>query len=203
MHCKEQSVSCSPSKINKKKSFPSSHCPWVWSCGQFRFCFWIAQTGWLIEITVGMNNHRQFLLFVTTLVIGVCLFDYLTYACQLFRFQHWTKGINMFQSDSISNIPSIPPSDISPSCSLPTDHCAITTYDCFLVSVASWATLQLLWTVILLASQLWQVARQMSSLEVSNLGRYGFMGGRGGAHTSICLHVISFILILSLFLVAI
>lgn len=31
---------------------------------------------------VGMNNHRQFILFVTTLVIGIILFDYLTYACQ-------------------------------------------------------------------------------------------------------------------------
>ena len=78
----------------------------------------------------------------------------------------------------------IPPSDISPSCPLPGDLCAITAYDSFLVSVASWATLQLLWTIILLASQLWQVARQMTTLEVSNLGRYGFMGGRGGASLS-------------------
>jgi len=117
-------------------------------------------------LTVGVNNHRQFLIFVSTLVVGVCLFDYLTYAYFL------------------SNINSIPPSDISPSCPLPTDLCVITTYDSFLVSVASWATLQLLWTVILLASQLWQVARQMTSLEVSNLGRYGFMGGRGGASLS-------------------
>lgn len=44
-----------------------------------------------------------------------------------------------------------------------------------------WAGLQLTWTVILLASQVWQVCRQMTTLEVSNLGRYGFMGGRGGA----------------------
>ena len=44
-----------------------------------------------------------------------------------------------------------------------------------------WAGLQLTWTIILLASQVWQVCRQMTTLEVSNLGRYGFMGGRGGA----------------------
>lgn len=31
---------------------------------------------------VGVNNHRQFLLFVLTLVIGIVLFDYLTYACK-------------------------------------------------------------------------------------------------------------------------
>ncbi|KAF9480641.1 hypothetical protein BDN70DRAFT_601071 [Pholiota conissans] len=70
---------------------------------------------------------------------------------------------------------------ISPSCPLPAHLCAITAADSFLVSVAVWATLQLTWTSILLASQLWQVARQMTTLEVSNLGRYGFMGGRGGA----------------------
>lgn len=76
------------------------------------------------------------------------------------------------------------PSDISPSCPLPGNLCALTAYDSFLVAVAAWATLQLSWTVVLLASQLWQIARQMTTLEVSNLGRYGFMGGRGGASLS-------------------
>lgn len=83
-----------------------------------------------------------------------------------------------------TTIPSISPSEISPSCPLPGDLCAITAHDTFLVSVAAWATLQLTWTSVLLASQLWQVARQMTTLEVSNLGRYGFMGGRGGASLS-------------------
>jgi hypothetical protein len=46
--------------------------------------------------------------------------------------------------------------------------------------VTTWSTLQLSWTIILLGSQIWQVFRQMTTLEVSNLGRYGFMGGRGG-----------------------
>ncbi|KAJ7161092.1 hypothetical protein C8R46DRAFT_904856 [Mycena filopes] len=69
----------------------------------------------------------------------------------------------------------------SSSCPLPSSLCAITAYDSFLVSVAAWATLQLSWTSVLLASQFWQIARQMTTLEVSNLGRYGFMGGRGGA----------------------
>ncbi|RDB17708.1 Palmitoyltransferase AKR1 [Hypsizygus marmoreus] len=123
------------------------HCPWVWNC-------------------VGANNHRQFVIFVTTLVIGVILFDYLAYAF-------------------FSNLtPNTDPSHISPSCPLPANLCALTAYDPFLVSVAAWSTLQLSWTVVLLASQLWQIARQMTTLEVSNLGRYGFMGGRGGQSLS-------------------
>ncbi|KAF7970447.1 hypothetical protein HWV62_23935 [Athelia sp. TMB] len=120
------------------------HCPWVWNC-------------------VGSNNHRQFILFVSTLVVGILLFDYLTFS--------------LFSSITVSTNPT----DISPSCPLPASLCAITAYDPFLVSVAAWSTLQLSWTIVLLASQLWQVARQMTTLEVSNLGRYGFMGGRGGA----------------------
>ncbi|KAJ7726850.1 hypothetical protein DFH07DRAFT_757939 [Mycena maculata] len=69
----------------------------------------------------------------------------------------------------------------SSSCPLPASLCVLTATDSFLVSVAVWATLQLSWTSVLLASQFWQIARQMTTLEVSNLGRYGFMGGRGGA----------------------
>jgi palmitoyltransferase len=61
------------------------------------------------------------------------------------------------------------------SCPLPAVLCAPTVHDAFLISVAAWATLQLSWTSVLLASQLWQIARQMTTLEVSNLGRYGFM----------------------------
>lgn len=69
----------------------------------------------------------------------------------------------------------------SSSCLLPTDLCAVTAYDPFLFAVTGWATLQLLWTTVLLASQLYQIARQMTTFEVVNLGRFGFMGGRGGA----------------------
>ncbi|KAI0042759.1 zf-DHHC-domain-containing protein [Auriscalpium vulgare] len=117
------------------------HCPWVWNC-------------------VGLNNHRQFISFVGSLVLGIALFDYLTWA--------YFSTLTEFA----------PP---SPACFLPASLCGVTATDTFLFAVAAWATLQLVWTVVLLASQLWQIGRQMTTLEVSNLGRYGFMGGRGGA----------------------
>ncbi|KAJ3986388.1 ankyrin [Lentinula detonsa] len=116
------------------------HCPWIWNC-------------------VGANNHRQFVLFLLNLVIGIVTFIYLTY--QYF-----------------SNTPVL---EASPTCPLPDPVCQILTTksNIFLVTTALWAAIQLTWTIILLGAQLWQISRQMTSLEVSNLGRYGFMGGRG------------------------
>lgn len=124
------------------------------------------------------------MLFVTTLVVGIGLFDYLTWACKLLNAQIVELVLIHLPLDFSALPAPTDPSEISPSCPLPSDLCAITAHDSFLVSVAVWATLQLTWTSILLASQLWQVARQMTTLEVSNLGRYGFMGGRGGASLS-------------------
>ncbi|KAI9507933.1 palmitoyltransferase AKR1 [Russula earlei] len=117
------------------------HCPWVWNC-------------------VGLNNHRQFIIFVTALVIGIVLFDYLSWA--------------YFSSLGDTPTPSL-------ACFLPDSVCRLTATDMFLFSVAAWSSLQLVWTVVLLISQFLQISRQMTTLEVSNLGRYGFMGGRGGS----------------------
>ncbi|GAA5969222.1 hypothetical protein JCM8115_004322 [Rhodotorula mucilaginosa] len=116
------------------------YCPWVWN-------------------DVGVNNHRQFLLFVASLVGGVLLFARLTWA------YFYEKA------------PDLSPDAYCPAL-VPTLVCTATTYDPFAFAVSSWACLQLTWTVILLGAQLWQVARQMTTLEVSNVGRYGYMGGK-------------------------
>lgn len=69
---------------------------------------------------------------------------------------------------------------ITASCLLTADLCSATDYDAFLFSVVCWAALQLTWTLVLLGAQTWQITRQLTTLETSNLGRYGFMGGKGG-----------------------
>ena len=84
--------------------------------------------------------------------------------------------------DILENAPEYhPPSSPGISiCAISVTLCQFGDYDAFLLSVSLWATLQLTWTSILAVSHLWQVSKQMTTFEVSNLGRYGFMGGRGG-----------------------
>ncbi|GAA6037584.1 hypothetical protein JCM8097_006126 [Rhodosporidiobolus ruineniae] len=118
------------------------YCPWVWN-------------------DIGVNNHRQFLLFVGSLVVGVLWFIYLTWGYFYER------------------APSLPPSASCPSL-VPTPLCEATYYDPFTLLVTLWAALQLSWTAVLLGAQVWQVCRQLTTLEVSNLSRWGYMGGRPG-----------------------
>lgn len=133
--------------------------------------------------SVGSGNHRQFLLFVATLVAGISLFDALTVSCECSSEVESSGAVTLVSVDYTENASTFEP---TPSaylefCNIAPSLCGAYHYAPFLFVVASWSTLQLTWTIILLATQIFQVCRQMTTLEVSNLGRYGFMGGRGGS----------------------
>jgi hypothetical protein len=71
------------------------------------------------------------------------------------------------------------PVQASDMCLFPTPICAAAQFDTFHFTLVIWASLQLTWTCIVLAGQAYQVTRQLTTYELSNLGRYGYMGGRG------------------------
>ncbi|MBW0475374.1 hypothetical protein O181_015089 [Austropuccinia psidii MF-1] len=113
---------------------------------------------------VGVGNHRQFLTFVTCLSIGIVLFDILT-------FVYFTGAPQLDMSHT---------GDLSASCAISTTLCRLSNYDTFTLVVAIWATMQLIWTLMLLLSQFWLISRQMTTFELSNVNRFGYMGGRPG-----------------------
>ena len=140
----------------------SSYCPWVWN-------------------DIGVDNHRQFLIFVSSLVIGILLFSRLSAGCKPLSSLSLSLSFLRLVADNectrsdFSLSPSLPSET---TCSFPRPICTASNYDTFALSITIWAVLQLSWTLVLLGVQVWQICKQVTTLEVSNLGRYGYMGGK-------------------------
>ncbi|KAF8272664.1 hypothetical protein EI94DRAFT_1795860 [Lactarius quietus] len=134
-----------------RKPLRSKHCPIAHEFGiAVGSCVQLLDPE-LTPFPVGVNNHRQFIIFVTTLVIGIILFDSLAWAFELLLDRKSPK----------------PSACLPPACLR-----NLTATDMFLFSVAAWSTLQLIWTVVLLVSQYLQTARQMTTLELVGFDRF-------------------------------
>lgn len=105
-----------------------------------------------INNCVGINNHRHFFIYLITLTFGILSFDWLSY--------------KYFSSISSG----------SKECSFLSEKvCKVLNSDPYLLLLAIWATLQLMWVSMLLFVQFVQVARAMTTYE----NMYGINDGSG------------------------
>lgn len=110
---------------------------------------------------VGVYNHPAFLGFIVALVPGILIFDYLAYVYV------------STQSSSYVPISSDP-------CFLPETICAYFQSNPYITYLSLWVLLHTTWTTFLGGFQLWQVATNCTTNEMSNFNRYGYMAGEGG-----------------------
>jgi hypothetical protein len=119
------------------------------------------------------------------LICGIVSFDYLSLQCecsitvQLMHKHRLTLVWTTFQSDFSAKTPNYDPETMSTTCLFPSSICAAANFDVRTFVVTIWATIQISWTAIVLATHLYQITRNITTYELSNLGRYGHMGSRG------------------------
>jgi hypothetical protein len=82
-------------------------------------------------------------------------------------------------SDFFEKTPTYDPTTMSSTCLFPSSICAAANFDVRTFIIAIWSTIQISWTSIVLSSHLYQISRNITTFEISNLGRYGHMGPRG------------------------
>lgn len=92
---------------------------------------------------VGVNNHRHFVLYLVNLIFGILFYDWLLY--------QYFSSVSKNASDSCNVL--------SPGI------CKLINADGYTFLLAIWITLQLIWVVMLIATQLIQVSRAMTTYE--------------------------------------
>ena len=121
-----------------------SHCPWVDTC-------------------VGVNNHKHFLLYVISLIIGIGFLIRLTFVCEYYASSNRsTTPTN--PSPDLDAIPSPPRTSVH--CDIVTpDLCATIQKDPLTLVTNTWGSLQLTWTFMLVFVHFVQIARALTTYE--------------------------------------
>ncbi|WFD31624.1 protein S-acyltransferase [Malassezia sp. CBS 17886] len=111
------------------------------------------------QVLVGLENHRMFIVSVFTAFAGMSTYVGLVY--------HYY----------VQNVPPHPLGHRGGS--IPAFVRGALAYNGMVFAHAAWLVILEAWLLLLGCVQLAQASRQLTTFEASNVGRYGFMGGRG------------------------
>ncbi|KAI8893637.1 hypothetical protein BC833DRAFT_278272 [Globomyces pollinis-pini] len=115
------------------------HCPWTHNC-------------------IGVANHRYFMVFCITLVIGAWCFIYLSYYYLTSMDPDTVELTNQFGTCIFGELP-----------------CKFLSYDPWIVSITSWTLLQSLWVLFLVFSQSGQIISAYTTNEAINFQRFEYL----------------------------
>ena len=110
---------------------------------------------------VAINNHRHFALYVLTLAAGIIFYDWL----------------------ALDYLSAIPRSSEASCIIFSGDICKVLNADPFTITVTLWATIQLVWLIMLVLVQMVQIARGLTTYEAMT-GHTRHPHGAGDAITS-------------------
>lgn len=150
-----------------RRPLRSKHCHLCDTCipRHDHHCPWIANC-------VGLGNHRPFIVMVAAAEAGIPVYLSLVYQCT-----------SRAHPDFRDNLPASIWAQHRDRFAVPWLFAAANFHGPLLCS-SLWILLVDAWLLILLVMQLAQISRQLTTLEASNVGRYGFMGGRGDTNMS-------------------
>lgn len=125
-----------------------------------------------IDNCVGLRNHRVFMVMLAAAEIGIPIYLSLVYQCTSLCspdfVQHTPPALLGAYRDRL----------------IPAPLSAAVEFHGVLFYSSAWVTMMAAWLMILFVMQLVQISRQLTTFEASNVGRYGFMGGRADANMS-------------------